>query len=43
MECKMCKTNFCWICLSLYENKAWKCGRPNEYCGTIAQVQKLNI
>ena len=41
MECKNCKKSFCWICLDKKENNAWKCGGAYDYCGKIAQVQKL--
>ncbi len=41
MDCKSCKTSFCWVCLGMCENGKWKCGNWNTYCGVIAQVQKI--
>lgn len=42
MNCAVCKTSFCWICLGLKEKEAWKCGGAFDYCGTIAGVQKIH-
>lgn len=41
MECKNCKTSFCWVCLQTKKNGKWNCGGAFDYCGKIAQTQVL--
>jgi hypothetical protein len=41
MACKCCGTNFCWVCLGMLKNGSWPCGAFKDYCGKVAQAQKL--
>jgi len=44
MTCKSCTKKFCWVCLGvLNKDKTWSCGAYNEYCGKVAQRQKIGI
>jgi LSD1 subclass zinc finger protein len=40
MKCFNCKLEFCFVCLAILK-RTWPCGNFNEYCGTVADVQKL--
>lgn len=41
MNCYSCSKSFCWVCLGLKDKNVWPCGAFNEYCGKVAQAQKL--
>jgi LSD1 subclass zinc finger protein len=40
MTCSHCRTQFCFVCLGLYD-KGWPCGGYSTYCGHVAQKQQL--
>ena len=42
MTCNSCSAKFCWVCLRVWRGGNWQCGNYNEYCGKVAQCQKLN-
>ena len=41
MTCRSCATQFCWVCLGVRKIEGFKCGDWNQYCGKVAQVQKI--
>ena len=44
MQCKSCSRSFCWVCLSVKDQQGnWPCGKYNEYCGKVAQKQKVGV
>ena len=41
MNCPFCGCMFCWICLGTPKNGNYDCGSYSDYCGKVAQAQKL--
>jgi hypothetical protein len=39
MQCKSCKAEFCFVCLSLKKDEKWLCGTYNDVC-EVAPLQK---
>eukprot|EP01083_Nonionella_stella_P310083 1100417_1 len=40
MQCRECKTNFCFVCLKEYQNGAWQCGSHSDKCPAADRQNK---